>query len=126
MRLLLFILFSLSFFLNAQTMDWRIAQQIGDNTSNDEVEDMAIDSEGNIYVVGSFYGTITWGNQTMTSQGNMDGFLIKLDCMGKLVWMQQLSGAGWDEIRCVTVDKSTLWLPLPRSWFHWGGASSAV
>ena len=28
--------------------------------------------------------------------------------------------------RCVTVDKSTLWLPLPPSWSHWGGASSAI
>ena len=86
-------------------MDWRMVQQIGDNTGNDEVNDMAMDSEGNVYAVGSFYGTITWGNQTMTAQGNMDGFLIKMDCMGKLIWTQQLSGSGWDEIRSVSVDK---------------------
>ena len=62
--------------LHSQTMDWRMVQQIGDNAGNDEVNDMAMDSEGNVYAVGSFYGTITWGNQTMTAQGYMDGFLI--------------------------------------------------
>ena len=54
MKLLLFILLSCNFLLIAQTMDWRIAQQIGDNTGNEEVRDMAIDSEGNVYIVGSF------------------------------------------------------------------------
>ena len=47
----LIIVFSISLVLHSQTMDWRMVQQIGDNAGNDEVNDMAMDSEGNVYAV---------------------------------------------------------------------------
>jgi len=108
MRKLLIIIFFLSFFIStvkSQNIDWRVVHQIGDNTGNEEVLDMSQDSEGNIYSVGYFYGEIDFGNQNIVSQGNMDGFLIKMNCKGEYVWIKHLSGQGWDEIRAVTVDK---------------------
>src|SRR5690606_10071109 len=61
------------------------------------------DTAGNVYIVGSFTGTVDFdpGPNTalLTSQGNdtaFDAFVCKLDPDGNYVWAHSMGGAGKD------------------------------
>lgn len=58
---------------------------------------VTLDQAGNIYLLGSFSGTVDFdpgaGVSTMTS-AQVAGFITKLDTGGNFVWARQLSGAG--------------------------------
>jgi len=60
------------------------------DTNNDRAEGIAIDSSGNLYVIGSFYGTVDFdsgaGTDTHTSAGGRDIFLQKLNTEGTYAW----------------------------------------
>lgn len=49
-----------------------------------------------IYFVGSFTGSATFDNFTLTSAGDKDIFVIKLDQTGKIFWAEKAGGAGVD------------------------------
>lgn len=48
------------------------------------------DLEGNIYVTGSFMDTYDFGNTKLTSKGNSDIFITKLDAAGNYIWAKQI------------------------------------
>ncbi len=64
-------------------------QNLG-NTSVDAVLDMTIDATGNITAVGKFAATVDFdpgvATVNLTAAGNFDGFIIRLDPNGNLVW----------------------------------------
>jgi hypothetical protein len=62
----------------------------GDATSRPEPKKVAIDSAGNMYVVGTYFGPL--GNQI--NQGGSDVFLIKYNRAGTQEWVQSLGTAG--------------------------------
>jgi Beta-propeller repeat len=67
------------------------------------------DASGNMYVVGGFYNTITLGKtnpQTLTSQGNYDGYFAKYDSNGELIWATQIAGTGYHSIADIAIDGS--------------------
>ena len=70
---------------------------------DDEVDSIAIDNSGNVYLVG--LSGSTWGNpiQPHTATGN-DAFVAKLDSSGNLVWNTFLGGSGDDVATSITVD----------------------
>ena len=53
---------------------------------------------GSLYVAGSFDGTIDFdpgaGVHEVTSLGSLDGFVVKLDGAGNLIWVYRRGGAG--------------------------------
>ncbi|MFK7971203.1 MAG: PKD domain-containing protein [Bacteroidia bacterium] len=65
-------------------------------------QNILIDGSGNIYSSGYFYGTVDFdpgpGTQNLTSNGNGDVFIQKLNSSGNLVWAQNFGGS-WNE-RC--------------------------
>lgn len=71
------------------------SQRFGDN--NDQtVEDVAFDASGNALLTGSFVGTLSFGDTELKKpvQGTLvirDGFVVKLDPAGNLVWGLQLA-----------------------------------
>ncbi|MBD2412255.1 hypothetical protein FACHB389_29560 [Nostoc calcicola FACHB-389] len=73
------------------------AQKLG-GTLTDFGLGISVDEAGNIYATGSFSGTATFGSTTLTSAGNEDGFITKLDSNGNVLWAQKLgstsSGSG--------------------------------
>ena len=64
----------------------------GDAT-NDYAAGVAVDAAANVYVTGSFEGSITFGGSTLTSAGNYDVFLVKLDAAGNHLWSKQFGDA---------------------------------
>lgn len=67
---------------------------------------VATDSQSNVLVSGYFSGTVTGGTASLTSAGNRDLFVAKLDKAGKWLWAKRGGGAGWDQANGVAVDSS--------------------
>lgn len=53
---------------------------------------IAIDNNGNIYTTGQFAGSVTFGNNILTAQGNNDFFVAKLDSNGKVTSVNSVGG----------------------------------
>ncbi len=73
----------------------------------DEIRDVAIDSAGNIIIVGEFNGTLDFDGTVLTTDGDDDGFAAKLDPHGNVLWAKafgESQGMGGQAVRGVAVD----------------------
>ncbi|HDP76053.1 MAG TPA: T9SS type A sorting domain-containing protein [Bacteroidales bacterium] len=72
---------------------------------------IAIDASGNVYITGYFCGTADFdpgaGTYTLTSAGEADIFVSKLDAAGNFVWAKRMGGTGWDVGRSIAIDASS-------------------
>jgi hypothetical protein len=64
--------------------------------ARDIINDVAVDSAGNIIITGNFEGTLALGGETFTSNGARDLFVAKLSPIGDLLWAEQVGGIGDD------------------------------
>lgn len=85
--------FSFHLFANAHTFDW--AQSAG-GVDKDYGYSVAVDDYGNSYVTGSFEGTATFGETVLTSSGETDIFVAKLDASGAWQWAVRAGGTSWE------------------------------
>src|SRR5438128_532774 len=73
---------------------------------SDVAEGVAVDSSGNIYVVG--WSTATWGSPIRSFSGGYDAWAAKVDSTGHLIWHTFLGGPGvntdLDYGRAIAVD----------------------
>jgi hypothetical protein len=65
---------------------------------------IAADREGNVVVAGSFAGTVSFGGMPLTSAGEDDVFVVKLDRTGKHLWSKRFGGPGYQDATGVAVD----------------------
>ena len=66
---------------------------------------ITIDGSGNVLVAGSFVGSSDFGTITLVStSGDLDGYVAKLDTNGTFQWAKQWGGAGDDYTGGVRVD----------------------
>jgi hypothetical protein len=84
----------------SQSFEW--VKSIGSN-DDDKAFTLDYDDHGNIYIMGSFEGSIDIdpgpGVLTFTPQGyGWDSFLIKLDSAGNLIWGKHFQTNGYDHI----------------------------
>jgi len=100
---LLFILVLCSIALFAQNEDWLWAKQAG-GTDDDYGYSIAVDTNGNSYVTGSFYGSATFGTTTLTSSSDYDIFVAKMDSNGNWLWAKQAGGTDRDGGNSIAVD----------------------
>ena len=79
-------------------------------TSTDYGRAIAVDSSGNVYTTGNFRGTVDFdpgaGTSNLTSAGNDDVFVSKLDSSGTFVWAKSFGGIDFDYGRAIAVDAS--------------------
>ena len=78
----------------------------GGGSGSDVGYGIAVDSSGNAYVAGSFYGTATFGNTNLTSNGSSDIFIAKLSSSGSWQWAVRAGSSGFDESLGIAVDSS--------------------
>ena len=69
---------------------------------------MTLDSLGDVYITGYFQGTVDFdpnaGTTNLTSNGNHDLYVLKLDATGNLVWVKAMGGPSIEIALGITVD----------------------
>ncbi|HLA55846.1 MAG TPA: T9SS type A sorting domain-containing protein [Flavobacterium sp.] len=108
MKKITFLLLLLPFLCFSQNPDWQWARNhsIATNTGRQYT---AIDSEGNIYLVGDFAGaTLTIGSTTLTNSGAdfWDIYIAKYDKDGNVLWAKKLGGEYRDSPCAIATDGS--------------------
>ena len=78
-------------------------------TNVENVRSVATDASGNIYVAGSFQGTIKAGNVSLTSNGSTDGFVVKYSTAGVVQYAIKIGGTGSEVINDIKVNASNLY-----------------
>lgn len=75
-------------------------------TNRESGLDIALDDEGNIYLVGKFQGTCVIGTASLLSAGGHDVFVAKLDNGGNWLWAVRGGNPGEDHGYSIAVDAS--------------------
>lgn len=70
--------------------DWTSISQFGGSGAG-YGRGIVVDNMGNVYVCGSFSGTIKIGSETWKSVGNNDAFIAKFTDNGTFVWLETLT-----------------------------------
>lgn len=93
--------------ISAQTPAFQWAKGI-QGTLEVKGNDVAIDLFGNIYTVGSFLGTADFdpgiGTFNLTSAGQQDFFISKLDALGNFVWVKQFGSFSSENCLSIHLD----------------------
>lgn len=87
---------------NAGNTLW--ATGMGGVSSGEEVNDVVVDADGNIYVTGMFNVSAVFGSVTLSSNGEDDIFIAKYSPSGDLVWVENAGGAHDDEGNTIALD----------------------
>ena len=87
------------------TLSW--ANGFG-NTGSDVANEITTDTFGNVYTTGNFRGTVDFdpgvGIFNLTSNGNADFFIQKLDANGAFLWAISTGGSSTDGGESITTD----------------------
>ncbi len=77
-------------------------------TNSELGRSIAVDGNGNVYIIGIFYGTADFdpgaGVFNLTSAGNQDVFIFKLDLLGSFLWAVNLGGVAGENGNSIAVD----------------------
>jgi hypothetical protein len=72
----------------------------------DEGTSIVVDNANNIYITGSFKDTATFGNTILTSEGDSDIFVAKIEPSGNWSWVHRVGGIQKDSSHSIALDKS--------------------
>jgi hypothetical protein len=85
------------------------AKSIG-GIQTDEGISIVVDGSGNVYTTGLFRGTVDFdpgvGTNNLTSAGDRDIFISKLDAAGNFLWAKSMGGTSIDVGNSIAVDGS--------------------
>ena len=77
-------------------------------TSTAKFDELQFGSDGTLHISGDFYGTLDFdpgaGTANVTSQGQNDAFLLKLNANGEFVWVYTVGSSGGDCGHHIAVD----------------------
>lgn len=86
---------------------WAVSIGGTDSETLEPSSAVAVDSSGNVYVLGTFYSaTIDLGGGPVTRQGYSDVFLVSYAADGSYRWSRPIGGDDWEYGRGVGVDGS--------------------
>ncbi|MFH1132122.1 MAG: SBBP repeat-containing protein [Pseudomonadota bacterium] len=68
--------------------------------------DVAVDSNGDVFVTGGFETPAIFGSTTLTSAGDVDIFVAKISSDGQVLWAISAGGTGLDDAQGIAVDAS--------------------
>jgi len=101
------LLFCFGFSL-CEGQSWVWGRQGGSKLSHEGNSIVATDSKGNGYMSGTFVGTIGFDGDSLAQPpySALNGYLIKYDSLGNLLWVNQVKGTSEGEITAMCVDDS--------------------
>lgn len=67
---------------------------------------MCTDDDGNIYVAGGFSESITFGSITLTSNGVINIFILKLSSTGDPIWAKSIGSTYMDQAKSIHINSS--------------------
>lgn len=73
---------------------------------HDFIGDIAVDGNGDVIVTGQFKATISFGITSLSPEDEWDGFVLKLNSSGGLLWVKQLKGQDDELIKSISVVES--------------------
>ena len=89
----------------AQEYEWNIR---AGGILPDQINDIALDESGNVYLIGNFQGSLTIGSspndQSLSSNGKDDIILAKYDSLGNLTWAFSLGNTEKDLGNAIDLD----------------------
>lgn len=68
--------------------------------------DVAVDTDGDVVVVGMFDGILFVDDRELYTAGEADAFVVRYAGDGALAWAMRAGGRGWDEAHAVAVSAS--------------------
>lgn len=109
-KLLLFIFCASILEIQSQTPNLQWAKKLGDISNSDIGISVGNDLNGNVYSVGSFYGTLdadpSVSNYYLYTSGGWDTYISKLDINGNFVWAKKIGGINDDLPTEIKVDQN--------------------
>jgi hypothetical protein len=90
----------------AQTPAWLWATGTGSETGYDSARTVVSDDQGNQYITGGFFGTVQFGDHTLTSAGMADIYVAKLSPSGNWINAWRAGGPGWDMGTGITLNRN--------------------
>ncbi|MFN8241421.1 MAG: SBBP repeat-containing protein [Bacteroidales bacterium] len=93
-----FLLLATNATINSQDLMW--STMIGSD-KDEYILNHVVDSRGNIYISGK-----TTGNLGGINKGRNDGFIIKLDGSGKVIWQSQFGSVDDEDVQWSAIDES--------------------
>ncbi|MFD2523024.1 hypothetical protein [Emticicia soli] len=88
-------------YTNDGFMEW--VQTTG-GTSAGFIEDLAVDTDNNVYLAGNFFDISTIGSVTKSARGSSDAFVARYDANGSFAWVQSFGGINQDIATCISLD----------------------
>jgi len=85
------------------THSWSL--QFG-NGYTQSVEDVVLDAAGNVYITGTFNGTLNLGGASLSSAGSSDVFVAKLSPSGAHLWSKRFGSSATESAHALGIDGS--------------------
>ncbi|MEM7368016.1 MAG: T9SS type A sorting domain-containing protein [Bacteroidota bacterium] len=92
--LFIFLLSALSSLSLMQAQNFQWVNQMGAPNGWEYTTQVDADSSGYSYVVGNFFGTVSFGSTTLTASSSSDMFVARLDPNGAYEWVRQVNTVG--------------------------------
>ena len=97
--------FFVSKYDNNNNLQWAVS---GGSTGSDYAHGVTTDYQGNVVVAGCFEGTVDFdagpGSHSLSSEGGVDIFVLKLNAAGEFVWAFNVGGGDDDGCHDIDVD----------------------
>ncbi|MBW6482001.1 MAG: SBBP repeat-containing protein [Vicingaceae bacterium] len=105
-KIALFIVVVLPSIFYSQNPNWQWAK-IGGSSGKDAGNDIAVDTQGNIYVLGEYRdANFSIGTFTLVNAGDNDIFLAKYNPSGQVIWVKSINGQASDFAAKLLIDKN--------------------
>lgn len=106
-RLLIIVILLLSTGVDSAAQVFAWAKGLGGSNS-DYSASIAVDGAGNVYTTGYFLGTSDFnpgaGTANLSSVGQSDIYISKLDANGNFLWVKRMGGNSWDDGSGISLD----------------------